>query len=445
MDMHIYLKAPHEKYERNRKRRTPAKMAAVIHLDEPGVSGYPLHHNLSRLFNSPSSPGQSVQAFLLMALGVWVADKLQPRQITADAWTRKLTLHLPVSSQWLLLAPRLEQILNFLTGDAWTLKLREVPIDLGLHSEWPHSWSPDGVMLFSGGLDSLVGAIDFLETGKSMVLVSHYDFGQLASIQQNLAAALIGHYGTERVHHLGIRVQFPEAPELTMRSRSLLYLALGLTAAAPWGTATPLIIPENGWISLNPPLTLNRLGSYSTRTTHPYFLEQLTGLWREADCAAPLLNPYQDFTKGEIVRNCRNRELLERLFRLSVSCARPVVSRWQGGPAGACGYCYPCLMRRAALHALGLDRGEDYLRDVLADPEILNHRVRGGDLRALLLAVKTWEEVPDDVAARLMLGVSPEVLPVRFLQARQVLARGFEEIAGWLREKGPGWVQAYMV
>ena len=157
-------------------------------------------------------------------------------------------------------------------------------------------------MLFSGGLDSLVGALDCLEAGQRLLLVSHYDFGQLAAIQQTLAAALIRHYGPDRVHHLGLRVQFPEAPELSMRSRSLLYLALGLAAAAGFGAATPLIIPENGWISLNPPLTTNRLGSCSTRTTHPYFLEQLTGLWQEVGLVNPLVNPYQDLTKGEVVR-----------------------------------------------------------------------------------------------------------------------------------------------
>jgi hypothetical protein len=104
-------------------------------------------------------------------------------------------------------------------------------------------------MLFSGGLDSLVGAIDFLEAGHRLALVSYYDFGQLAGIQQSQAAVLTRHYGPERVSHLGLRVQFREAPELTLRSRSLLYLALGLTAAAGLGPASPLIIPENGWIS----------------------------------------------------------------------------------------------------------------------------------------------------------------------------------------------------
>jgi 7-cyano-7-deazaguanine synthase in queuosine biosynthesis len=298
-------------------------------------------------------------------------------------------------------------------------------------------------MLFSGGLDSLVGALDRLEAGQRLLLVSHYDFGQLAAIQQTLAAALLRQYGPDRLHHLGLRVQFPQAPELSMRSRSLLYLALGLAAAAGFDAATPLIIPENGWISLNPPLTTNRLGSCSTRTTHPYFLEELTALWRAAGLENPLVNPYQDCTKVELVRGCRNRDLLGQIFRESVSCARPVVSRWQGGKAGSCGYCYPCLMRRTALHTLGWDRGADYRRDALAEPETPAHRVRGRDLRALRLAVQTWEETPAEVEARLMLGGSPEALPARFLQAREVLDRGFGEIAGWLRDQGPEWAQGY--
>ena len=412
-----------------------------MHLDETGVPGYPLHHNLSRLPATPGLPGQAVMAFLSLALGVWAADKFLPRRAAPDAWTRKITLNLPVSPGWLPLAPGLARLLNFLTGDDWNLKLREASLDLGLKGEWAHPWRPDGVMLFSGGLDSLIGALDRLEAGERLLLVSHYDFGQLAAIQQSLAAALLGHYGPDRVHHLGLRVQFPQAPELSTRSRSLLYLALGLAAAASFGAATPLIIPENGWISLNPPLTANRLGSCSTRTTHPYFLEQLTGLWREAGLANPLANPYTNLTKGEMVRGCRNRDLLKQLFGMSLSCARPVVSRWQGGAAGACGYCYPCLMRRAALHSLGWDRGGDYRRDVAAAPETLAHRVRGQDLRALLLAVQTWEEAPAEVEARLMVGVAPETLPARLAAAHRVLDRGFREIAGWLRDQGAEWVQ----
>ena len=197
--------------------------------------------------------------------------------------------------------PRFGRLLNFLTGDDWTLKTRPAKIDLGLKGAWPHAWRPQAVALFSGGLDSLVGAIDLLEQGRRLVLVSHYDFGQLASLQQGLAAALTAHYGSDQVYHLGVRLQFPEAPELTLRSRSLLYLALALATAAAFGAGTPVLVPENGWISLNPPLTGNRLGAYSTRTTHPHFLAQLASLWQRAGLPHPLANPYQDRTKGEML------------------------------------------------------------------------------------------------------------------------------------------------
>jgi hypothetical protein len=100
-------------------------------------------------------------------------------------------------------------------------------------------------------------------------------------------------------------------------------------------------------------------------------------------------------------------------------------------------------MRRAALHSLGWDRGEDYGRDVLSEPETLAHRVRGRDLRALLLAAKDWEETPAAVEARLMLGSAPEAFTGRLAAARGLLDRGFGEIAGWLRDQGPEWVQRY--
>ena len=330
-------------------------MTVQLYLRVPGEKGRPVSLAAPILLEAP---GAAALGFLAVALGVWAADKLLPRQAAADAWTRQIVLHLPAPESWRALAPDLSRVLNFLTGDDWSLKPRATWRDPGLvKAAWPHPWRPQAVALFSGGLDSLVGAIDLLEGGKRLVLVSHYDFGQLASIQQGLAAALKGRYGPGRVHHLGVRVQFPESPELTLRSRSLLYLALGLATAAAFGEATPLCLPENGWVSLNPPLTGNRLGSYSTRTTHPHFLEQIASLWRRAGLDHPLGNPYQGLTKGEMLLNCRNRGLLKELFPRTVSCARPVASRWQGRPAGSCGCCYPCLMRRAALNRLGWGRG----------------------------------------------------------------------------------------
>ncbi|MCL4502603.1 MAG: hypothetical protein M1438_12255 [Deltaproteobacteria bacterium] len=433
----IFLRAPAE------QRRSPQGMAAEIHLDEAGRSGYPLHHDLRQMLSAPHPPGETAQAFLLSALGVWAADKLLPRREAPDAWTRNIILHLPATDLLRQLAPDLARLLNFLTGDDWTLKLRPAKIGLGFRGCWPHTWRPQAVVLCSGGLDSLIGAIDLLEEGQRLVLVSHYDFGQLAALQQGLAAALTAHYGPDKVHHLGVRLQFPEAPELTLRSRSLLYLSLALATAAAFGDDTAVLVPENGWISLNPPLTGNRLGAYSTRTTHPHFIASLHSLWQQAGLRHPLANPYQTFTKGEMLQNCRNRPLLQDLFARTVSCSRPVVSRWQQRQAGACGYCYPCLMRRIALHRLGWDDSSDYLLDVLAAPETLRHRTRGRDLRALLLALITWENNPGEIQARLWLGDNPADVMARSVAAQAVLSRGFQDIGQFFRDKGPEWIKDY--
>ncbi len=432
----LYLRAPGE------RRRPPPAGAALLHLDEPGLGGFPIHHNLDQLFSY--RPAEELAAFLLGTLGVWAADKFLPRRDAPDAWTRQIVLHLPGPAVSGRIVPRLEGLLHFLTGDEWTLKWRLAPVELGLEKEWPHAWQPDAVTLFSGGLDSLAGAIDLLEAGRRLVLVSHYDFGQLAGVQQALAAALVAHYGPDRLHHLPVRVQFPATQEWSLRSRSLLYLALGLTTAAAFGPGTPLTVPENGWVSLNPPLTLNRLGAYSTRTTHPYFMQELAGLLAEMGLGRPLGNPYRLATKGQVLEGCAHRDLLQRLAPLTVSCARPVVSRWRGQGGGACGYCYPCLLRRAALSRLGWDRGEDYLLDVLAAPESLVHRVRGRNLRALLYAIRTWEEDPQVIEARLWLGAAAADLAGKFSEVRPLLAAGFEEIGQFLRTKGPAWVRSFM-
>jgi 7-cyano-7-deazaguanine synthase in queuosine biosynthesis len=434
---HLYVRAPGE------KRRPPPGLTAQIHLNEPGRPGYPLHLDLGQMLAAPYLPGESAQGFLLAALGVWAADKLLPRREAPDAWTREIVLHLPTPASWGSLTPALVGLLNFLTGDGWTLKPRSAKIALGFQASWPQPWRPEAVALFSGGLDSLVGAIDLLEQGRRLVLVSHYDFGQLASLQQGLAATLKTHYGPDQVHHLGIRVQFPEAPELSLRSRSLLFLALGLATAAAFGDGTPLFMPENGWVSLNPPLTGSRLGAYSTRTTHPHFLTQLSAWWERVGLNHPLTNPYQDRTKGELLLTCRNLPLLQELFPRTISCARPVVARWQRRPAGACGYCYPCLLRRAALHRLGWDDGGQYRLDVLAAPETLGHRSQGRDLRALLIALKTWEDMPAEISARLWLGDTPAAAAARAAPAQALLAKGFQEISQFFRDKGREWIKAY--
>jgi hypothetical protein len=60
-------------------------------------------------------------------------------------------------------------------------------------------------------------------------------------------------------------------------------------------------------------------------------------------------NPYWNKTKGEMATNCQNPALLKNLATESLSCSSPTKGRWQGLGIEHCGYCLPCLIRRAAL------------------------------------------------------------------------------------------------
>jgi hypothetical protein len=101
-------------------------------------------------------------------------------------------------------------------------------------------------------------------------------------------------------------------------------------------------------------------------------------------------------------------------------------------------------MRRAALHRLGWDDGADYRLDALAGPEILRDRVKGGDLRALLLALKTWREAPQEILARIVLTGPAADLAHRHQAARRLLAAGFQEAAKQVNDKGAAWAGSYL-
>ena len=71
------------------------------------------------------------------------------------------------------------------------------------------------------------------------------------------------------------------------------------------GDVVELLIPENGFISLNIPLTPLRVGTFSTRTTHPLFISQMQDILDALGINVRLSNPYQFKTKGEMLHECQ--------------------------------------------------------------------------------------------------------------------------------------------
>lgn len=53
-----------------------------------------------------------------------------------------------------------------------------------------------------------------------------------------------------------------------------------------------------------------------------------------------------------MVANCANRTFLKRLVPTTLSCSSPTKGRWQGLGTQHCGFCLPCLIRRASLSSI---------------------------------------------------------------------------------------------
>lgn len=382
---------------------------------------------------------------LVVAACVYAVDRMSDRGAAGDRWTRGLHLEVPVSDPalWAGVKDALANCLSFLSGDRWTLAFsqRAIPIcdpASATRHQPARTFRPDAVCLFSGGLDSFIGAIDWLEADPQgrLLLVGHYD-GDVAgprSQQAALSKHLYQHYG-QRIELVQFRAGSSSAgAETSSRSRSLLFIAGGIAAAAHCGPDTPLLMPENGLIALNVPLTPSRRGSCSTRTAHPRFMDNVRQILTALGIRNPLLNPLQTKTKGECVVDCANQALLRAAASVSVSCAKGGrKGYWQRHNATSCGCCVPCIYRRAALHAANLD-SEAYGLDICAgevDPG--DNKKSGDDLRALLSFLRRRHTEAEIVYLLRGNGLSTGLDATGHAQ---LVMRGMDEVRALLRDKG---------
>ncbi|WP_312734939.1 Qat anti-phage system QueC-like protein QatC [Stenotrophomonas sp.] len=310
----------------------------------------------------------SPQAFelALVALGVWLADtRLSRQQYSEDNWTRDIRLSIPVRDpeRWQSCVPLLNRMLGTLSGDIWAINFRAAPPDMGAYIETvcvEESLDADApaVALFSGGLDSFTGAIDaYGRETIPPIFVSQVDGGNsqtvdalvdLLSARTRRPVEVVRWAVSSRAADFG--PEFSGHGELTMRARSFLFFAASVVVASAWGSAR-VLVPENGFISLNVPLDPWRLGALTTRTTHPYVIARFNDLLAAHGLQARLENPFQGKTKGEMLAQCHDPSLLWDGLDLTVSCSKPKFVRRYRAAFGTshCGTCWPCLIRRAAI------------------------------------------------------------------------------------------------
>jgi Queuosine biosynthesis protein QueC len=300
-----------------------------------------------------------------IATYVFCADQATSRGGNAQvgmgsAWRRDFRFVIPVRNpnHWnnrKVLEPLCET-LGFLSEDDYAFEFEKAttPVALDKYLEMgaddTAAFKPDEIVLFSGGLDSLGGAVQELISGtKNIALVSHRSSSKIFDHQKDLVAELKQRFpkGLMHVPVLIARQEPLRAPEHTQRSRSFLYTALACVVARLFGN-TRIRFFENGVVSINLPISEQVVGARATRTTHPLVLERFREFFSAAiGMSIEVENPFIWKTKADVIRSIVKRGY-GPLIKHTVSCTRSYgITKLHSH----CGCCSQCLDRRFAVLA----------------------------------------------------------------------------------------------
>lgn len=396
--------------------------------------------------------------FLFFSVLIYNIDRFVNRHIfSLEGWTREINIvNMPLIHvvEFQHVKIQMDDAISFLTGDIWDINYCQSEGSLYQTKDDIEDCKDvnvfEKVCLFSGGLDSLIGIIDELETmpqQKKLLLISHKDLGKEGTDQNSIMSIFNRqHLYIERYNQIQTSVGIGKkdmgekiAKESTFRSRSLLFIGMGIYAAYKIGQNIPLIIPENGTIALNIPLLSSRRSACSTRTTHPTFMYRLQNILTNIGIANIIYNPYELKTKGEMVAESKNQDILHQLIDASCSCAkRGRMQYWdrRTNHIKHCGMCLPCIYRRVSLHMNGLDNAERYGTDVFNgqrfDIENLNQK-SPRDFRTLLEFIR---ERPSVARIEKELLINGMVEVSRISEYAHVVDRTLDQIIDWIRDSG---------
>ncbi len=372
-----------------------------IMVDVPMLSNGKLNYGLSHvkkiLYKENVYPSEIGFDIMLFATMVYMADTRIERAVHGqDSWTREIQLEIPVSNVelWDSQISTVERMLKFLTGDFWKITLSGRTWEFSNPEEKGEKTNKfDKVSLFSGGMDSLISTINLMEEKKNTLLISHAGEGLTKNAQENIVKKFDSLYPDVLHMWSDLWMAFPQdyIPEggndNNTRSRSFLFIGYGIFAMSGMDNVSELLVPENGLIALNVPLDETRVGSFSTRTTHPFYLSLWNKLLSGLGLNMLVKNPFWNKTKGEMAEDCKNKEVLYETMKLSFSCSSPGKARWKGLSLQHCGYCVPCIIRRAAMHkAFGCD-GTVYTEKSVREMQSKNSEGIGIQLRSFRYAI----------------------------------------------------------
>lgn len=312
---------------------------------------------------------------------VYLADQSVSRGGELDVygrrWRRRMLMAIAVDDPdfWRSgeVIKALSDALHFLTEDEWQFhftawkrstvsRLQLISTEASLYGD------PGCVVLFSGGADSLAASIAAHGEGARPLLVSHRSSPLVASHQQRLIDELRTHFSSAGFRQASAIVhrRGSDAPETSQRSRSFLFASLGAVAAAALGV-TDVRLADNGFISINLPITDQAVGAQASRTTHPKFLRLFNELAELVlEHGVEVRNPLRNLTRAEALLVLKDAGVPELLGEAR-SCAHP---RGRTIYAPHCGTCSQCVDRRFGSIAAGMqeyDPSSTYEVDIFRD------------------------------------------------------------------------------
>lgn len=435
-------------YEKKNKEVYFDKNLEIVYvplLSESGAFRYGIAKSLEKMLDSGICPTEVSIDIMMFATLIYLSDIRISRNINSqDSWTREITIQLPVinSKLWNNTREHIIRMLNFLTGDKWDVIFEERKQNYNNYSKKTRVSNYDIVSLFSGGMDSLISTINYLEENKKVVLLSHAGEGLTKNIQSKILEVLKNKYSKNNIMHFDLWMTFHKNfipngyTDNTTRSRSFLFISFAIFAMSGIPKIKELNIPENGLIALNVPLDNLRIGSHSTRTTHPFYLTMWNELLNKLGVGITVKNPFWDKTKGEMAYDCKNKELLYKLIPISISCSSHGKARWDGLSPQHCGFCVPCLIRKSAVQKAFGSGKDETIYTKLSIKEMRNNHSKaiGIQLRSFELAINRIKEKPY-IANSLIHKPGPLHNDYLFLtKLANVYIRGLLEIDEYIQE-----------
>ncbi len=353
-----------------------------------------------------------------IAAYAFAADQLVSRGGKSDPdrrqWRRELDLVVPVADPDFWGQPAvttaLIETLGFGTEDQWDFAFAPAPpeggqLKLDLHvDDRERLADPDSVALLSGGTDSLCALVEAVtEDGLKPVIVSHRTAAHVAGPQRRLASALPQRFPTWAFPEMSfwIHLRNREAVARTRRTRGFLVGALGAAVAGQIGVPT-VLLPDNGYVSINLPINAQLVGAINSRATHPAFLRLLNRL---LDLVFPdgvrIENPLEERTRAEALRILANHGCAD-LLPETRSCAKS--RRPEKHPH--CGVCSQCVDRRFATVAAGLEEHDPAGR---YEVKLFTDRLPLGEAKTFATSYVGFAQRVDELEAEALFDEYPEL------------------------------------